>query len=302
MTWKKYTLLIAVLTSLLCFLTYYRINDLNPINLWMNSETADKNLVSSTQSEEDDYNECEIPPLTDLEDFFDYGKREKYQCENLKEIGGNKRINDGSKFVCLDEKFQIVRNDCIVLSFGISYEWSFDDGMYNLGCTVYAFDPTMGTDDFDRKPKMHFYNLGLSNFKGMKKLTKGKTKFKVDRYENILLKLNLTEKKIDYLKIDIEGSEMDFFDDVLTNSSHLLKNVKQIGVEIHSGRIPKGVINEETIKNGIFYRLWREMHQLECNNFQLLHYEQNRVKGNHFKFRNRTESTCYEIVWVNVGS
>ncbi|KAL7642977.1 UNVERIFIED_CONTAM: hypothetical protein RMT77_006266 [Armadillidium vulgare] len=299
MTWKKIALFIAVPTSLLCYL---KINDLNPMKLWMNSETADKNLVSSTQSEEDDYNECEIPPLTDLEDFFDYGKRKKYQCQNLKEIGGNKRRNDGSKFVCFDEQFQIIRNDCIVLSFGISNEWSFDDGMYKLGCTVYAFDPTMGKEDFDRKPQIHFYNLGLSNFKGMKKLTRRKAKFKVDRYENILLKLNLTEKKIDYLKIDIEGSEMDFFDDVFTNSSHLLKNVKQIGVEIHSGRIPKGDINEETIKNGSFDRLWREMHQLECNNFQLLHYEQNRVKGNHFKFRNRTESTCYEIVWVNVGS
>ncbi|RXG54160.1 hypothetical protein Avbf_16304 [Armadillidium vulgare] len=57
--------------------------------------------------------------------------------------------------------------------------------------------------------------------------------FQVDRYESILSMLNLIDKKIDYLKMDVEGSEIDFLEDVLNNSVHLLNNVKQIGMEIH---------------------------------------------------------------------
>ena len=60
--------------------------------------------------------------------------------------------------------------------------------------------------------------------------------FQVDRYENILKKLNLIEKNIDYLKIDIEGSELDFFFDVFTRSPNVMKNIKQIGMEIHPGK------------------------------------------------------------------
>lgn len=61
----------------------------------------------------------------------------------------------------------------------------------------------------------------------------------MDRYENILKKLALSEKEIDYLKIDIEGSEINFFNDVIKNSPHLLQRVKQIGMEIHPSYPPR---------------------------------------------------------------
>ena len=45
---------------------------------------------------------------------------------------GNKRKQvDGDKFVCLD---QILKKDsCIVYSFGVSNDWTFDDQMDNTG-------------------------------------------------------------------------------------------------------------------------------------------------------------------------
>ena len=57
--------------------------------------------------------------------------------------------------------------------------------------------------------------------------------FQLDRYESILKKLNLLEETIDYLKMDVEGAEIDFFYDLFKNSPHLIKNIKQIGMEIH---------------------------------------------------------------------
>ncbi|CAL4187728.1 unnamed protein product, partial [Meganyctiphanes norvegica] len=47
-----------------------------------------------------------------------------------KQVGGVKRMNnslDGDKWVCFDKGFK--SNDCVVYSFGINNEWSFDDDM-----------------------------------------------------------------------------------------------------------------------------------------------------------------------------
>lgn len=41
-------------------------------------------------------------------------------------------------------------------------------------------------------------------------------------------------KPIDVVKLDVELSEVDFMQDMLFNSRHVLKNIKQIAMEIHS--------------------------------------------------------------------
>ena len=48
--------------------------------------------------------------------------------------------------------------------------------------------------------------------------------------------LNLEKKTIDYLKLDVEGSEMEIFKDIFLNSPYLLNHIKQIGIEIHIGK------------------------------------------------------------------
>ena len=56
---------------------------------------------------------------------------------------------DGGKSVCVNadgsgfwgaEK----SSPCLVYSFGINYEWSFDSAMRDRGCEVHSFDPTGG--------------------------------------------------------------------------------------------------------------------------------------------------------------
>ena len=57
----------------------------------------------------------------------------------------------------------------------------------------------------------------------------------LDTYQNILKYVKLTDKVIDVLKMDTEGAEFDFLDDVMTYSPDLLcKYVKQIAMESHS--------------------------------------------------------------------
>lgn len=68
-------------------------------------------------------------------------------CRVFYEFGGvvinnsDSRYKDGQKSVCLDQGLGPAINNCLVYSFGIDNEWSFDDDMAQLGCDVYSFDP-----------------------------------------------------------------------------------------------------------------------------------------------------------------
>ena len=70
-------------------------------------------------------------------------------------VGG---CQDGNKFVCLDKLFsQIQSGKCLIYSFGISGDWSFEEALANLGCVIRTFDPTI---DGNAKPKTEkvFFN------------------------------------------------------------------------------------------------------------------------------------------------
>ena len=59
----------------------------------------------------------------------------------------------------------------------------------------------------------------------------------MDTYSNLLISINESHSNISYLKLDIEGSEFFVFEDLFLNSIDLLKNVEQIGIEVHIGLI-----------------------------------------------------------------
>lgn len=61
----------------------------------------------------------------------------------------------------------------------------------------------------------------------------------VDRYINILRRLGHENTTIDYLKMDVEGAELQFFEDVFNKTPQVLRNIKQIGMEFHPGKSGK---------------------------------------------------------------
>ncbi|KAL7637265.1 UNVERIFIED_CONTAM: hypothetical protein RMT77_011977 [Armadillidium vulgare] len=257
-----------------------------------------------TEVQRDEGSKCIVPAFDNLDNFYNYVTTPTTNCTSLEEFGGKgkKPYKDGTKYVCLDESFKLASNNCVVLSFGISNDWSFDEAMDKYGCTVYAFDPTIGEEDFDKTPKIHFFNLGLSDNQG-KKIIKEKT-CKVDRYENIVKRLNLSTTIIDYLKIDIEGSEREFFNDIFDTSPQLLKYIKQISMEIHP-RSPFGLgfpkIERVFRRTLMFYDLWEGMKKLECEGFKIVHTEMNRFESSHFRYKNQIQARFYEIVWLNTN-
>ena len=48
-------------------------------------------------------------------------------------------VMDGQKYVCMDDLMEDIRNNkCVVYSFGIGHDWSFEDNISKMGCKVYA--------------------------------------------------------------------------------------------------------------------------------------------------------------------
>ena len=64
---------------------------------------------------------------------------------------------DGHKYICLDKFYDDVqKGKCLIYSFGIANDWSFEEAMMNLGCVVRAFDPTI---DGRSKPENDLVSL-----------------------------------------------------------------------------------------------------------------------------------------------
>ena len=138
---------------------------------------------------------------------------------------------DGHKAVCLDKFIAPVYGQCLVYSFGINNQWSFDEAMEQFGCQVYSFDPSMGVKDHNRTKKIHFYNLGLSGTDGLNPSTGWSMKTASSIYE-MLSNSHGSSALIDVLKMDIEYSEWDAIPQML-RSGFLTEKVKQLAVEIH---------------------------------------------------------------------
>ena len=148
-------------------------------------------------------------------------------CKEKHRFGGSYRPSchyvDGGKNVCMDElTYDITNNECVIFSFGIANDWTFEDIMDNLGCTVFAFDPSV---DFPSKRgrNITFEKLGVAAKKDKAKI--------MDTLGNILKKYHHENTKISYLKMDIEDSELTGLPQWLSDGA--LKNVQQIAAEVH---------------------------------------------------------------------
>ncbi|CAG5115690.1 unnamed protein product, partial [Candidula unifasciata] len=79
----------------------------------------------------------------------------RYQCQQ--------RVAVGNWHICQDSPFT-VKPPCLVYSFGINFDFSFDDAMAQMGCEVHSFDPSMKLQDHKRGPLSTFHNMGLGSY------------------------------------------------------------------------------------------------------------------------------------------
>jgi hypothetical protein len=137
---------------------------------------------------------------------------------------------DGQKLVCLDQFISPVYNNCLVYSFGINNQWTFDEDMAQFGCHVFSFDPSMGVKDHNRTQKIHFFNLGLA-----KEIGQGPNGWNMKTASSIyqmMADYHGSSAIIDVFKMDIEFTEWEVLPQML-QSGFLADKVKQLAVEIH---------------------------------------------------------------------
>ena len=147
-------------------------------------------------------------------------------CQQNLRLG---KIRDGGWNVCHDRKY---RPDvpCIVYSFGINNDWSFDESVSTVyGCNVFSFDPSIGKGTHKHSEKVWFYNVGIAG-----KDYRNSRNWDLRTLSSIVEMLNHTGKKIDILKMDVEKAEWQSLSNML--DSGILKNVGQLYLEFHSGQ------------------------------------------------------------------
>jgi hypothetical protein len=155
---------------------------------------------------------------------------------------------DGQKAVCLDRPHLAPSlGGCVVYSFGINNEWSFDETMEKYGCQVYAFDPSMNVSDHHRSEWIHFYRIALDSVDS--EVWNGRPGIKSRTLESIYKMLNSghgdgNDGIIDYLKIDVETAEWRVLPQIV--ESGMMDKVKQLSVEIH---LPNGSDDENEDRN-----------------------------------------------------
>ena len=52
--------------------------------------------------------------------------------------------------VCLDNAIRIPQDNCLVYSFGVFDDWTFEEMMEKYGCNVFAFDSSNNLNDHNR--------------------------------------------------------------------------------------------------------------------------------------------------------
>lgn len=211
-----------------------------------------------------------------------------YTCNSIKRIGGREQLVqnapdelfriDGAWFICLDQNLAPRQSECNVLSFGIFTDFLFDEQIRQLyDCNVHSFDPfkeawlfkniRKANKELQNSPilkvneKWHFYRIGISENKSVienkpiDKLSIGD----ILNTETILEMTNLKNKIIDVVKMDVEGAEKSFMENL--DMEYACRYFKQLLFETHHNFIFKDLVKLEKC-----FRLFRRDTRFHSSN------------------------------------
>lgn len=212
-------------------------------------------------------------------------------CRKMTDLGGFYSCKDcqtchvdGNKYICFDPDVSPHPGDCLIYSFGVGGEVSWDTAMVHLNCSVFAFDMTSKTwDNGMLIENLHFLALGLGpdnvdadiqmhNATHPNRRDEKKSFFRT--LETVRDFLGHSERAIDVLKLDIEFAEWDFFESLFRSpeKSRILQDVKQIALEVHLDDL-KHESAAKRVRGG--QRVERILETLQSHGFHLVHTELN---------------------------
>ncbi|KAK7085154.1 hypothetical protein SK128_002836 [Halocaridina rubra] len=203
-------------------------------------------------------------------------------CKRMVRVGGRSCVGayDGSKLVCLDNAVFPRPLDCIVYSFGVGNDFSFDKRMQDYGCEVHSFDHDDDHEVYDyRQGPNHFFHksrIGVKTgyYKACEDYQHRMECDPVIRYQtmrDIRRMLRHEATRVDYLKIDIEGSEWLVLKDIIYNST-VLESAKQLAFEIHMDGLHNATLED---KNAALVKYLDVFYLLNQQGFEMAAYEPN---------------------------
>lgn len=161
-----------------------------------------------------------------MEIYWKYINTHETTCSNQKRFGIS---GDGGKEICLDSIYH-PQHPCLVYSFGSNFHFDFEEEVSkHFKCEIHTFDPSQPIADHYIPSILTFHLIGLDG-----RNTTNKLGWKMLTLSGIRHFLNHTNRVIDILKIDIEGSEWHSLPDMFETG--VLKYVKQLSIELHFGR------------------------------------------------------------------
>ncbi|CAF3064987.1 unnamed protein product [Rotaria socialis] len=214
--------------------------------------------------------------------FFQDNYEPTFSCRFEQRLGIN---GDGGKWICDVYRLKQLKS-CLIYSLGSNGEFSFENETKRFlpNCDIHTFDMKV----FNCTNICTFHQVkigdGINETKTLRML--------MSDYDH-------TQRSLDILKIDVEGSEYEFFDELFSKKDHVSENIRQILVEIHLSRILKQVNNVTVYDYEKIHRLFELFHE---NHFVIFHKEVNLynphnafefsfIKLNRKFFENNNQST-----------
>ncbi|GAB1603512.1 hypothetical protein Ahia01_000632500, partial [Argonauta hians] len=221
----------------------------------------------------------------ELEDLFHGYLSESNQitCEKKTRVGN---AGDGGWYICDDDGYK-PKPPCLTYSFGISTDPSFDLAMKSTyGCEVHSFDPFVTKKQVPHADKLNFHSIGIKDtsntVNGRKFMTLADT----------LKSLNHSKRKLDILKMDIEGDEYISLRKAMEDGE--LDSVKQIMVEFHVYP-SKNTGAQNPHRVGLLL-----LKQLIQYGFRIYLVDRN-TACNYKNYKNEILTRCYNIYWLKVN-
>ena len=232
-------MLVVVVVSVCCLFLLADKTATTPLRNRLVADDSTSDWKAIRQMEIDYWKTIRVETMTPKQILGYFRWSNHTACEIIHYFGGviinwnNVTGIDGQYPVCLDATVRptLSSTPCLVYSFGVRDEWSFEEALERYGCEIFAFDPSMNKGDHDHSSKIHFHKLGLGP-KDSNSTAAGWTLKTLDSIYRMLQPRH-GENVIDYLKIDIEWNEWDALKQILTTDEDMLAKVRQLSVEFH---------------------------------------------------------------------
>lgn len=184
--------------------------------------------------------EWNLDEMSFREIFEYFSWKNASSCRIKQDFGGKMLRNDSivgyisKRAVCLDRNKMPDPRKCLVYSFGIKENWSFEKSMVLFGCDVYAFDPSTKYNNHTRWTFIHVFRMGLDNrnYEAFENQSKVPMRNLKTVYEQ--LKSKHGDEVIDYLNIEVNSVEWDVLPEII--ASGMMDKVRQMTVEVHTHR------------------------------------------------------------------